>query len=175
MAISDLDTAVLRRLEGVAGRQVSSMMLHQMVERVVYASRTRELVIVLEDGTRMAGEVAMPNRPGVRGIANAELSRVPRISKLLALAIKMSDLLREGKVEDFSAMAEVGHISKPRLSQILSLTNLSPEIQETLLFLPKTYRGRDSITEKLIRPIAAQVDWTTQKNLFRELMNRLQS
>jgi site-specific DNA recombinase len=35
IAISDLDTAVLRRLEGVAGRQVSSMMLHQMVERVV--------------------------------------------------------------------------------------------------------------------------------------------
>jgi hypothetical protein len=83
MAISDLDTAVLRRMEGVAGRQVSSMMLHQMVERVVYASRTRELVIVLEDGTRMTGEVAMPNRPGVRGIGNAALSRVPRISKLL--------------------------------------------------------------------------------------------
>ena len=117
----------------------------------------------------------MPNRPGVRGIANAALSRVPRISKLLALAIKMSDLLREGKVEDFSAMAEIGHISKPRLSQILSLTNLSPEIQETLLFLPKTYRGRDSITEKLIRPVAAQVDWTAQQTLFRELMNRLQS
>ena len=71
-------------------------------------------------GTRMTGEAALPNRPGVRGADNEVLGRVPRISKLLALAIKMRDQLRDGQVADFTAMAAIGHISKPRLSQILS-------------------------------------------------------
>ena len=55
------------------------------------------------------------------------------------------------------------------------LTNLAPEIQETLLFLPKNHRGPDPITETLMRPIAAQVDWSLQKQRFRELLNRVQS
>ena len=174
IAVQDLDNAVLRRVEEVLARQVSSVTLHQLVERVVFASRTRELIIWLEDGTRITAEVAFPNRPGVRGSQNA-LGRVPRISKLLALAIKMRDQLADGKVADFTEMATVRHISKPRLSQILSLTNLAPEIQEALLFLPKNHRGPDPITETAVRPIAAQVDWTLQKQLFGKLVNRAQN
>ena len=67
-----------------------------MIDRVIFASRTRELVIVLDDGTRMRAEVAPPNRSEVRGAENAVLGRVPRISKLLALAIKMRDQLQAG-------------------------------------------------------------------------------
>ena len=47
------------------------------------------------------------------------------------------------------------------------LTNLAPTLQETLLFLPKTVRGRDHITEPSLRGIAKLVDWDAQIQLFR--------
>ena len=39
--------------------------------------------------------------------------------------------------------------------------------QETLLFLPKTLRGPDRISENRVRAIASPVDWDTQIQLFR--------
>ena len=51
--------------------------------------------------------------------------------------------------------------------EILRLTNLAPAIQEALLFLPKTVRGPDRITENRLRTIASLVDWDAQIQLFR--------
>ena len=47
------------------------------------------------------------------------------------------------------------------------LTNLAPAIQETLLFLPKTLRGPDRITENRLRGIASLIDWNAQIRRFR--------
>ena len=41
-----------------------------------------------------------------------------------------------------------------RITQIMNLLNLAPDIQEALLFLPHTLKGRDSIRERDLRPIA---------------------
>jgi hypothetical protein len=80
--------------------------------------------------------------------------------------------VREGKVTCHKTLAAVGHISKPRMSQIMNLTNLAPEIQETLLFLPKTLAGQDPITERQMRPIVQAVDWDSQRKLFSARMSR---
>ena len=90
----------------------------------------------------------------------------------MALAIKMESLVREGKVADYTSLAALGHLSKPRLTQIMNLTNLAPEIQEALLFLPKTTLGPDPVTERQMRPIAAAVDWDRQRKLFRDVVRR---
>jgi hypothetical protein len=50
------------------------------------------------------------------------------------------------------------------------LTNLAPAIQEALLFLPKTVRGPDRITENRLRGIASLIDWDAQIQLFRSHM-----
>jgi hypothetical protein len=57
------------------------------------------------------------------------------------------------------------------LSQILSLNNLAPGIQEALLFLPKTTSGSDRITEKSVRQIAGKADWADQRKLFQGLVD----
>ena len=64
-------------------------------------------------------------------------------------------------------LAQLGHVSRVRMCQILMLANLAPTIQDTLLFLPKTMRGRDRITERSLRGIAKLVDWDAQIQLFR--------
>ncbi len=89
----------------------------------------------------------------------------------MALAIRMEKLLGEKHTSDCAQLASLGSVSRPRLSQIMSLTNLAPDIQETLLFLPKTMAGPDPITERRLRRIAQTIDWGRQKEFFRELMS----
>lgn len=170
VAAEDLDASVRRRLEAVLGCHASTVVLQQSIEQIVYVGKTREVVITLQDGARLEYHLPIPNRRGVRSGRKPATGRVPRIGKLMALAIKMERLVREREVSGYSALAALGPISRPRMSQIMNLANLAPDIQETLLFLPKTITGPDPITERQMRRIAQSVDWSRQKKLFRDLM-----
>ena len=59
--------------------------------------------------------------------------RVPRISKLMALAIRFDRMLREGTVANQTELAKLANVSQPRITQILNLNLLAPDIQEQLL------------------------------------------
>ena len=50
-------------------------------------------------------------------------------------------------------------MSRARLSQIMDLLMLAPEIQEEILLLPSTVSGRDSIHERRLRELSAGPDW----------------
>jgi hypothetical protein len=52
----------------------------------------------------------------------------------------------------------------------VSLLHLAPDIQEALLFLPPTVRGRDPILLADLMPIAAAFDWRKQRRLWRQLL-----
>ena len=93
--------------------------------------------------------------------------RIPRISKLMALAIRFDGLLREGQVTDQSELARLAKVTQPRMTQILNLTLLAPEIQEELLHLPRVVEGREPIHEKMLRPISAEIDWDAQRDMWR--------
>ena len=93
--------------------------------------------------------------------------RVPRVARLLALAIKYDRLLRKGVVADLSELARLCQVTQPRMTQIMNLLQLAPDIQEDILFLPRTLRGRDPIRETMIRPIAAEPDWRKQRRLWK--------
>src|SRR3974390_178206 len=97
------------------------------------------------------------------------MGRVPRVSRLMALAIKFERLVREGRAASYGVLAEAGHVSRARLSQILRLTELAPEIQEDVLFLPRVVTGADPITENALRHIARSVDWDWQRQQFQSL------
>jgi hypothetical protein len=92
--------------------------------------------------------------------------RIPRISKLMALAIRFDGLLREGLVPDLSELARLAKVTQPRMTQILNLTLLAPDIQEELLFLPRVTSGKSTIHEKMLRPLAAEIDWTKQRKMW---------
>ena len=92
--------------------------------------------------------------------------RLPRITRLMALAIRCDELLRTGKVRDLEHLATIGNVSQPRISQILSLTMLAPDIQETLLFLPRLSEGKPEIYEKSLRKITMLDDWDEQRKAW---------
>jgi hypothetical protein len=48
------------------------------------------------------------------------------------------------------------------------MLNLAPDIQEKILFLPKTTKGRDPIREKDLRAIVAEPYWHRQRSSIRK-------
>ena len=107
-----------------------------------------------------------------RPTEQAEPGRIPRISRLMALAIRFDRLIREGKVTDLSELARLAHVTQPRITQIMNLNHLAPDIQEELLFLPRGTNGGDVVHERMLRPIAAEISLRCQRQLWRELTSR---
>jgi hypothetical protein len=97
------------------------------------------------------------------------LGRVPRVSRLMALAIRFEAQVRTGVLPSYAELAAIGHVTRARVSQIMNLANLAPDIQEALLDLPRTERGRDPIILRDLQPIASVIDWRRQRRLWTEL------
>ena len=95
--------------------------------------------------------------------------RTQRISKLMALAIHFEQMLRDGHVEDMATLARYGQVTRARMSQIMNLLLLAPDIQETILNLSKTTSGRESTTICELNTIARQPDWTVQRQVWSEI------
>jgi len=94
---------------------------------------------------------------------------IPRISRLMALAIHMEDLIRRGEVADYAELACLAHVSRARITQIMNLLHLAPGIQEQILNLPPCQGPRAPIRERMIRPIAAIPDWRRQRRMWRDI------
>jgi hypothetical protein len=166
VGVKDLDEALTRRLEPTLGNQPNGVMIQQALERVIYDGVARQVSVTLRDGARFEFTLTESNRVGARATRLPETGRVPRVSRLMALAVKLERLTKEGTFQNYAEIARLGQISRARLSYILGLLNLTPAIQETLLFLPKTLAGQDRLTERSLRDIAKVVDWQEQQRLF---------
>ncbi len=94
--------------------------------------------------------------------APAPNGHIPRISRLMALALRFEQLIRDGTVHDQANLARLAHISRARVTQIMDLLLLAPEIQEEILFLPPVERGKDRFTERHMRKTVAKSDWALQ-------------
>jgi hypothetical protein len=98
------------------------------------------------------------------------IGRLPRITKLLALAHHFEQLIRDGHVRDYAELARLGHVTRARITQVMNLLLLAPDIQEEILFLPRIERGRDSLSLRKVLPIAAEMDWSVQRVMWRKLV-----
>ena len=90
---------------------------------------------------------------------------MPRVARLLALAIEMEELVATGQVRDYAELARLGCVSRARVSQVLNLLNLAPDIQEAILFLPEVESGRDPIGERELRGERAELEWAKQRGV----------
>ena len=104
-----------------------------------------------------------------KGELNPNSGRLPRVSRWMALAIRLDQLLRAGEVPSHAELARLGHVSLARVSQIMSLLSLAPDIQEEILFLSRRRKGRDPILLRHLLPIAAVADWKKQRARWKAL------
>lgn len=99
--------------------------------------------------------------------------RVPRISKLMALAIKMDGMLKRGEVKNYSELATLARVSRARITQIMGLLNLAPDIQEQILFLPLVGIGRDPVRPRQTVGMVKRDDWRSQRQEWRKLTEQI--
>jgi hypothetical protein len=95
--------------------------------------------------------------------------RVPRITRLLALALKFEELIGSGVVRNYAMLAQVGQVSRSRLTQMTSLLNLAPDIQEEILFLRPEEARQFRISELSVRKLTATLLWSQQREQWRNL------
>lgn len=102
----------------------------------------------------------------------AHTGSLPRVTRLLALAHKFQDMLRRGEVESMAELARAGRVTRARLSQIMNLTLLAPDIQDEILHVEPTTHGRDPvIVEELMKVLASPI-WDEQRMRWRATLQR---
>ncbi len=95
--------------------------------------------------------------------------RTPRVVELLRKAIKWQELLESGEASNQAAIARREGITRARVTQVMGMLCLTPEIQQHILSMPGTV-GRPAVTERALRPIA-QLDGRRQQSAFKSLMS----
>ena len=71
------------------------------------------------------------------------------------------------KVAVFPGRSKMGlAATRARLTQIMNLLTLAPDLQEALLFLPQTRRGREMLTERSVRRLIRMNSWSHQRNAW---------
>ena len=95
--------------------------------------------------------------------------RVPRIARLMALALRFEELLRSSAVRDYAGLARLGRVSRARITQVMNLLHLAPDLQEEILFLAPVLKGRDPIHLENLQGLAALVDWQSQRRRWNEM------
>jgi DNA invertase Pin-like site-specific DNA recombinase len=103
------------------------------------------------------------------------VERVPRIARLLALALKFEELIRRGVVSNYVVLAQLGRVSRARVTQMTSLLNLAPDIQEEILFLRPEEAERLGISEPSLRKLTATLLWNKQREQWRSLLRPMRN
>ena len=127
----------------------------KQVETLLHKKRDGKRIVLSE------GKAPQPNRPPI--------GRLPRITRYMSLAIYYEDLIRKGHVHDYAEIAILGHVTRARVTQIMNLRLLAPDIQEQLLSLPRKVLGRDVLTLRKLQAIALEANFEKQRTAWREL------
>ena len=95
--------------------------------------------------------------------------KTPRVVELLRKAIEWQALLESGEASNQAAIARREGITRARVTQVMGMLRLAPEIQKHILSLPDMVR-RPAITERALRPIAQLPQHQDQLHAFQELL-----
>ena len=126
----------------------------------------------MKTGVKVSARVRFePRRKGTRCLVRTPeilatvgpCGRLPRITRLMALAIHFDGLIQSGVVTNYAELARLGNVTRARVTQIMNLLLLDPGIQEELLFLPRLEQGRGEVCLRDLQRVAAVVGWDGQR------------
>ncbi len=109
-------------------------------------------------------EAAPPKKPRGRKWGVVPADRPSKAALLLALAYHWERLVREGVVRDYADIARLTGLTRARVTQIMNLTLLAPEIQEYLLFSNISCQLSGSHCERGVRNVSKVPEWRFQQH-----------
>ena len=133
-------------------------------------SGDREVTYALDfrAGNRKQRENETPSSGTPLPDAETVCDAIPRIARLMALTIRFEGMLRDETMQDYAELARLGRVTRARITQIMKLRHLAPDIQEQILFLPRI-RG---LNERNLRFIVSRIDWREQRRMFQKIAGR---
>jgi hypothetical protein len=114
---------------------------------------------------------ALPSQV-IRSVPPSKPARIPktlRVVELLRKAIEWRRQIDGGEVRNQAEIARQEGITRARVTQVMGLLRLAPEIQERILISPDTL-DRRPVTERILRPIGAIADQRDQVREFHRFL-----
>jgi hypothetical protein len=91
--------------------------------------------------------------------------RPARVALMLALAHKVQESIDAGKVADRADVARRLGFTRARITHLLDLTLLAPDLQEQVLALVAV-DGEEPISERTLRSVAHAAQWSDQRGVW---------
>jgi len=91
---------------------------------------------------------------------------VPKITRLLVLGHHFERLVQEGPVKDYAEIARLTGLTRARVTQIMNLTLLAPDIQERILLLADAIPSLKLLLECHLRMITTLPQCDAQRLVF---------
>ncbi len=99
-----------------------------------------------------------------RGGPRRAAAPASRVARQLALAHYVEQLVSEGQLKDYARAAEILGVTRARVTQVMTLLNLSPDIQERILV------GDLRVSERRLRPVVGEASWEGQAQAVDEYL-----
>jgi hypothetical protein len=90
----------------------------------------------------------------------------------LALAHHLREAIESGRLPDAASAARALGFTRARITQILDLTLLAPDIQEAVLHLEAVNGAEPTVNERVLRGVVQAASWREQRERFAEAMRR---
>ena len=97
--------------------------------------------------------------------------RPARVARMLAMANDLQDKIDRGEYKDQAAAARALGLSRTKLTRLLDLALLAPDIQEEVLFL-KAVDGKEPVTERALREVVRHLSWAEQRRIWKAIGRR---
>ncbi|MBI5587043.1 MAG: hypothetical protein HY889_01600 [Deltaproteobacteria bacterium] len=104
-----------------------------------------------------------------RSVVKLKPPKTPRVTELLRKAMEWKELLDAGEVPTLVEIARREGLSRARITQIMSLLRLAPDIRNYILSMPRVTK-RPVVTERLLRPIVRVENLLVQAERFQQLL-----
>jgi hypothetical protein len=98
-----------------------------------------------------------------------EKLRPLRVARMLALAHECEALIAARIVADRAELARVLGFTRARVTQLMDLTLLAPDIQEAIL-IAEVEPGRDVVTERGLRAVVRHSEWAQQRRSWNAMV-----
>jgi hypothetical protein len=95
--------------------------------------------------------------------------RPARVALMLALAHKIEAAIAAGQLHDQADAARRLDLTPARITQLLALLALAPDLQERVLFL-ESVDGLEPLTERALRRATRTRSWEAQREICRSLL-----
>jgi len=95
----------------------------------------------------------------------APVHRPARVAQMLALAHRFQAAIDHGDYRDRADLARQLGFTRARISQLLDLLTLAPDLQELIIDL-EAVDGREPLTERALRGVVRRESWAEQRRAW---------